>query len=489
LLKRTCIQGKIREKEKTLKSFSREVVLQWLLDRLEEAVWLENQDEEVVVSNEEAGKILKDPIVLEKIRSHTRQENQRKEETLSAFPVELNRERIWVTTQGFQPPTASKETIWYAYLARSSELEDHSAGQFLSLLSHELKTPLISIVAFLQMLKEGDLDLNDSTNQVLLESAWKNTHKLQRIVSDLVGLRDTFLDSQDWTIQEYDPRRLFQVAANEAADNLGLSLDQRFQMLIPPDLPTGLGDRDGTERAWSAFFESASKLARPGQPIQVQLRSENHENRMILFGDFSFQLRPQVSPEILKTPEILFKPFVHPEEGDVHIREGEGVGVDLALADRIIRNGGGQCRCTLSEQMMKLSFELPLGGDEEDLRRILQRRMSQKLHGHRDLSVVLVSLNRGPEESGAVSEALKRALFRSSDAVFPVSGQKQAESIVVMDDCLLSDRLKVEKRLRVELQQAFLEEKDVQVRVGGSTFPEEGSESALLLDLARDRLT
>lgn len=63
---------------------------------------------------------------------------------------------------------------------------DALKDQFLTTLSHELKTPLVSIKGFMGLMKRGQLDPQDSANY--LEICWRNLGKLENQIDNLLDL-------------------------------------------------------------------------------------------------------------------------------------------------------------------------------------------------------------------------------------------------------------------------------------------------------------
>lgn len=100
----------------------------------------------------------------------------------------------WVLAASMRDVT-QKEALVRELLSKSAALEkalvdiksvEDLKDQFLTNLSHELKTPLVSLKGFLQLLKNGRVPPEDTSE--CLEICWRNLRKLETQIEDLLDL-------------------------------------------------------------------------------------------------------------------------------------------------------------------------------------------------------------------------------------------------------------------------------------------------------------
>lgn len=129
------------------------------------------------------------------------------------------------------------EAARLAAKARQAELlqeRDKLQAALLSSISHDLRTPLVSIAGALGSLRDSNLHYNDSTRGDLIEGAWQEAERLNRLVGNLLEMTrlqaGTIRLKRDW----YDLRELIGVARSQLAERLK---GRDLQIQLPEDLP------------------------------------------------------------------------------------------------------------------------------------------------------------------------------------------------------------------------------------------------------------
>ena len=65
---------------------------------------------------------------------------------------------------------------------------DESKNEFISMASHQLRTPLTSIKGYLDMLLEGDLGRVSSTQKAVLREAFSSSERMVRLINDFLNV-------------------------------------------------------------------------------------------------------------------------------------------------------------------------------------------------------------------------------------------------------------------------------------------------------------
>jgi two-component system sensor histidine kinase KdpD len=144
----------------------------------------------------------------------------------------------------------------------------------LSSISHDLRTPLVSITGTLTTLQENDLGLDDATRKELLETASEEAARLNRIVGNLL----------DMTRMEAGTLRISK-RPSELRDVLGASLEQLKEQIgqrvirinIPRDFPEIPIDFSLMMKAFYNLLDNAVKYSPPDAPVDINARANRDQ--------------------------------------------------------------------------------------------------------------------------------------------------------------------------------------------------------------------
>lgn len=216
----------------------------------------------------------------------------------------------------------SKRVLEAAY----NQLEniDHMKSEFVSMASHELRTPITAVLGYTQTLLAVDLDSNREEARHYLQIIEKEALRLKNLVSDLLDLSKI----------ESGKRELIREPVNleELVKEVLKDVDYGPQKVITTRsdswgrTPVSC-DRDKIRRVILNLIENALRF---GNRIEVTLSGDPHR-RIFRISDNG----PGISP---KHQEKVFEKFYRVREDR---KPGTGSGLGLAIAKEIVQSHGG----------------------------------------------------------------------------------------------------------------------------------------------------
>jgi len=145
---------------------------------------------------------------------------------------------------------------------------DNMRKEFIADVSHELKTPITSILGYADTLVESDID-NETKNK-FLERISSEAERMAKLVSDLLILSK--YDTSKVKIEKTD----FDVGelVKEIFDGLDIEMkkkNQNGECFVTSDVPLVYADRMGIERAVLNVFTNAIKYTNEGGTIKAYI--------------------------------------------------------------------------------------------------------------------------------------------------------------------------------------------------------------------------
>ena len=204
--------------------------------------------------------------------------------------------------------------------------------EFLSITSHELKTPLTPLKAQLQMLQEGYLGQLNEKEEKSIDVCLRNLTRLDNLVADIMDIS---------RIEAGRIKMIFKSMSINDVVKEAIKMQEPFakdkNIKISAklaDLPTIIGDAERLRQAIGNLINNAIKFSKKSGKVTIETkRSDSNEN--IQFGITDYGVG--ISKEDQKK---LFKPF---SQIDTSIgREHAGTGLGLAITKGIIHAHNGR---------------------------------------------------------------------------------------------------------------------------------------------------
>ncbi len=139
----------------------------------------------------------------------------------------------------------------------------------LNSISHDLRTPLVSITGALSSLDEDDANLDEATRRGLIENAREEAERLNRLVGNLLDMTRLEAGAMKVRLEPGD----VQDAIGTALQQLGPRLVNReVQIDVPPTVPLVPMDFVLIVQVLVNVLDNALKYSPPEQPIRVRAR-------------------------------------------------------------------------------------------------------------------------------------------------------------------------------------------------------------------------
>ena len=214
-----------------------------------------------------------------------------------------------------------------AQLQRLDKVKD----EFVSIASHQLRTPLTSVKGYISMVLEGDAgEINDNQRK-LLDEAFNSSERMVHLIGDFLNV--SRLQTGKFVIDK-NPADLSKIVQEEV-DGLQPSAISRNMKLVykfPKNFPIIELDEGKFRQVIMNFADNAIYYSREGSTIEINLSVENNE-AIYTVKDTGIGV-----PE--NEREQLFTKFYRASNAKRQRPDGTGVG--LFLAKKIVDSHGGR---------------------------------------------------------------------------------------------------------------------------------------------------
>ncbi len=184
---------------------------------------------------------------------------------------------------------------------------------FVSVVSHELRSPLTSIIGSLDTISRPELPPDLSSE--LLESARRQAGRLQRLIEDLLMVSRIDRHAVPITAEDVELGTLLRETANVVTSVERLTVDPSV------DDHVVRGDPDHLGRVFINLLENAGKYA-PGSPVEIVAEATDDGRVAISVVDHGEGIPPEAR-------ERVFERFTQLERADTRTRGGTGLGLSV----------------------------------------------------------------------------------------------------------------------------------------------------------------
>ncbi|WP_438314468.1 ATP-binding protein [Sporosarcina sp. FA9] len=211
--------------------------------------------------------------------------------------------------------------------------------------SHDLRTPLTSIITYTDLLKSENLSIEERAKYVgIIDS---KSQRLKTLIEDLFEVSKMASGNLELNKQRVDLTQLLQQALAEHEGEIAESgLD--FRTTLPETALIAFVDGQRWWRVLDNLILNAIKYTMPGTRVYITLRKVGETAEFIVKNVTKYELGENV--------DELFERFKRADTS----RHTEGSGLGLAIAQSIVEMHGGTMKVELDGDLFKVTVEIPM---------------------------------------------------------------------------------------------------------------------------------
>ncbi len=287
----------------------------------------------------------------------TNKQLEMKSKELEALNKEINGQKSQLLVFTEQLKSANAE------LTRMSQAK----SEFVSTVSHEMRTPLTAIMEGVSLVKDGSLGTINTEQGKFLTLVKNNAWRLTSLIDNLLDLSKIEAKRFEITPTKIDLEKTIR----ELAHSVGPLVREKtitLKLALPADMPSVLADEPSVFRVIMNLVSNAVKFTPTNGMITISAE--------LIEADQSL---PKVVISVTDTGIGIPKNQQHKlfQKFQQIIREGQprksGTGLGLALSRELVELNQGQLWLeSKGEKGSKFSFSLPVYNEYEDLRKTFE---------------------------------------------------------------------------------------------------------------------
>ncbi len=229
------------------------------------------------------------------------------------------------------------------------ETKEEEWLRFIDTLSHELKTPLTSIIAAAGLLAEELEETGEESDQKLIQTIIHNANTLETRLAELMDIVKTGTGRLQLQLEPVDMKSLLQGIGWQISPLLQ-GKGQNLSMDLPDSLPILHGDGQRLEQVVLNLMTNATKFTPEGGNITLRARKRDSEI-VTEIHDTGIGIAKEEQGR-------LFKPY---SRLSADRQRHPGLGLGLALAKQVVELHGGKIWVESEPgKGSTFSFSLPL---------------------------------------------------------------------------------------------------------------------------------
>ncbi|MCD7871769.1 MAG: HAMP domain-containing histidine kinase [Clostridiales bacterium] len=222
--------------------------------------------------------------------------------------------------------------------------DERTKTELITNVSHDLKTPLTSVINYIDLLKK--CDIKDETARKYMNVIDEKSNKLKRLIEDLIEASK--VSSGNVTINK-TKLNLNELAAQAVVEETSDIEKRGLHIIFEESDLKHIVFADGTKiyRVFENLLSNARKYSAPGSRIYARVYSDDK------YGYFELK---NISKEQLNIDSAeLMERFVRGDKS----RNEEGNGLGLSIAKELCKLNGGELIINIDGDLFKATVKLP----------------------------------------------------------------------------------------------------------------------------------
>jgi signal transduction histidine kinase len=207
---------------------------------------------------------------------------------------------------------------------------DATKDEFVSMASHQLRTPLTSVKGYLSMVLEGDAGNLNPAQEKLLKEAYNSSERMVRLISDFLNVSRLrtgkfVIERTMVNVASLIDGEISQLEATAATREL------KLHYVKPAEFPTLALDKGKIQQVIMNLIDNAIFYSHPGGDIWIELIKKQDE--------IIFRVKDQGIGVPVSERKQLFTKFYR--ASNARKQRPDGTGIGLFMAQKIIVAHGG----------------------------------------------------------------------------------------------------------------------------------------------------
>ncbi|MBL1211909.1 MAG: response regulator [Ignavibacteriae bacterium] len=204
-------------------------------------------------------------------------------------------------------------------------------SQFVSMVAHELKTPIAAVQGFLKIILDDQLNIDREKQKEYLQRSTVRLEGLLTLVNDLLDISRMEIKSKKRDIEELDVKEIF----DSTLQFLEIEIKKKgiiVELNIEEEIPPLKADQNEITRLLTNILSNAIKYNKSNGTINIEVQTNNNYF-LIDIADTGIGLTPEEK-------EKLFLEFYRAKNENT--RNVSGTGLGLTIVKRIIDSYHGK---------------------------------------------------------------------------------------------------------------------------------------------------
>ncbi len=230
---------------------------------------------------------------------------------------------------------------------------DKSKDEFISMASHQLRTPLTSVKGYISMVLDGDVGKITKQQRQVLEQAYDSSQRMVFLIGDFLNV--SRLQTGKFVLEPgmVDFTKLVREEIQQLSDTARIR-----NITLKYDKPSGphesVGDENKLRQVMMNFLDNAIFYSPTGSTVTILLYKQS--------GDLVFKVNDQGIGVPKDSRSKLFTKFFRAENARQQRPDGTGIG--LYMAKKVVLAHGGSVLFESEEGLgSSFGFRLPLKDD------------------------------------------------------------------------------------------------------------------------------